>query len=219
MDDRERSRATRVRAGRWISTGGLVGLAIAFFLPAVRAPGSRLAHTFPSFNSFPCYFAVAMLFVYLLRALWRKDYAQRAFSHAAAVVTLVTFLWYDVLALVVSYVGGGRVPEEISFHAFVAAEYGPVARMIWALSAVVGAPLAFAIWFAARPATRIPLLVSLTGAATVVYLVVFAFFGAAYGIWVSLASCSLIVVGGLIEAYALRRVPPENALADSPPTR
>jgi hypothetical protein len=218
MDDRERSRATRVRAGRWISTGGLIGLGVALFLPQVRDSRYHPAEAFGElFDPLPSLFACAMLLVYLLRSLWRRDRAQRALSHAAAAAALAALFLYQLWNLY--NIGITRRWHGIEDRADLPAGYMTFASYAWGSTAVLAMLLVFAAWFAVRPAARTPLLVSLMGFVYFIYLLVFACVVAGYGIWVSLASCALLVVGGVIEVFALRRAPYENTLADSPPTR
>ena len=190
------------RPGRWISTSGLIGLAVAFFLPQVHGcrtdvvpfnevfgAGERQGVSTLAF--LPFFFAFAMLALCLLRAMLRSALAERVLSHLACVVTMGPCL-----------VGAGV--SALFLSDAIASQHLPglIRGSSFAAGAAVGTGLMLWIWFKGLPRARMSACVSLGGFGSLGYFAQFLDM-ALYGLWVSLVSCALMGLGGFVEAEAL----------------
>ncbi len=150
----------------------------------------------------PFLLAFAMLAVVIVRMLARSDRAQRALPHVACAVTLAAFLVPDVCI-------AWNMDTECTW---------PTDWQSWVLliDLVFGTLAAIAIWVKAAPAARTPACVALGGLCSLVYFCLF-LPDALWGLYASIASSALMLVGGTLEAWGARRIVPAEPPAVAGP--
>ncbi len=188
------------RRGRWISTSGLIGLGIAFFLPQVQScstawvPAKMIyedpAEPFAYVVHIPFLFAFAMLALLVVRLFLRREPGRRVLSHVACALTLVALRAGDFF-----YGWSGLDASEEFWTGW------PLAVLV---AVGVSTLTLLAVWLAAPAAFRIPVCLAIAGTCSLVYFLGFVE-GALYGLYVSITSSALMLLGGAIELLSLWR--------------